>query len=246
MKFGLIGYPLTHSFSQKYFDAKFHSLSLSDFSYDNFPIEKIEDVLPILQSDVFGLNVTIPYKTSILDYIDELDDSASKIGAVNTIVRIGNSSWKGFNTDESGFKLSLKDWMQGHSMPANALILGTGGVSKAIHFALKSLGVQSSFISRGSHGDYTYENLTNELINNHLLIINATPLGMEPNIEKSPLIPYEALTPDHWLYDVVYNPANTLFLTRGAAMGAHVKNGLDMLHFQAEHAWFIWKSYGKF
>jgi len=246
MKFGLVGYPLTHSFSKQYFESKFQTLGLKDFSYDNFPIEKIEDILPILQSDISGLNITIPYKTSAIDFLNEIDDTALKIGAVNTLVRTGKYSWKGFNTDEAGFKKSLQNWMKGYPVPGKALILGTGGAALAIHYALNVLGIQSSFVSRGPGGDFSYENLTNELIHEHLLIINATPVGMEPNREGCPAIPYDALTNNHWLFDVVYNPANTLFLTRGEQMGAHTKNGLDMLHLQAEQAWFIWKSYGKF
>jgi len=136
--------------------------------------------------------------------------------------------------------------MTGHSYPERALVLGTGGAAKAIRYVLLSLGIQPSFVSREPHGDYSYEKLTKEVIRRHLLIINSTPLGMEPKKENSPKIPYDTLTPEHWLYDVVYNPTNTLFLTRGEQKGTHTKNGLDMLHLQAEHAWTIWKSYGKF
>ena len=246
MKFGLIGFPLTHSFSKKYFETKFHTLGLTNFSYDNFPIEKIVDVLPILQSDMFGLNVTIPHKTNILVYINEIDPIALQIGAVNTLVKNGENSWKGFNTDHSGFRISLETWMEGLQFPERALILGTGGASLAIRFALSELDIPSSIVSRGPDGDYRYEDLTREIIENHLLVINATPLGMDPRIETSPMIPYEFLSSNHWLYDVVYNPPNTLFLTRGQQMGARTKNGLDMLLIQAEQAWLIWKSYGKF
>ena len=246
MKFGLIGFPLTHSFSKKYFETKFYTLGLSNFSYNNFPIEKIDDVLPILHSDVFGLNVTIPYKTNILEYINEVDPIALQIGAVNTLVRTGEYSWKGFNTDHLGFVISLESWMKGHPYPERALILGSGGASKAIRFALSELGIKPSTVSRGHQGDYKYEDLTKEIMESHLLLINATPLGMDPRIETGPMIPYEYLTSKHWLYDVVYNPPNTLFLTRGQQMGAHTKNGLDMLHIQAEQAWLTWKLYGKF
>ena len=243
---GLIGYPLLHSFSKEFFESKFKSLGLTDFSYSNFSIEKIEDIQNLLRSDLFGLNVTIPYKSSIIQYLNEIDPTALQIGAVNTLVRTGDYSWKGFNTDIIGFKLSLEDWMKGNSFPECALILGTGGAAKAIKYALLNLGIRPTMVSRGSNGDYTYRNINREEISRHRLIINATPLGMEPNKERYPAIPYEYLSADHWLYDVVYNPANTLFLTRGQQMGAHVKNGLDMLHLQAEHAWIIWKSYGRF
>lgn len=245
MKFGLVGYPLSHSFSRKYFEKKFQDLDLTDFSYQNFSIQNIENIVPILNSDMFGLNVTIPYKTSVMEYVHAFDSVSIQIGAVNTLVRTGLNSWKGYNTDESGFKQSLEEWMQGHSYPERALILGTGGVAKAIRFALLSLGIRPSFVSRGPHADYSYETLTKDVIGNHLLVINATPKGMEP-YKESPLIPYDALTPEHWLYDVVYNPTNTLFLTHGMQMKARTKNGLDMLHLQADHAWNIWKLYGKF
>ena len=245
MKFGLIGYPLSHSFSKKYFDAKFQILGLTDFTYDNFSIEKIDDIVPILQDDYFGLNVTIPYKTSVMEYIHEFDPDALQIGAVNTLVRTGIKSWKGYNTDASGFKHSLKEWMKDVPNPERALVLGTGGAAKAIRFALLSLGIRPSMVSRDQMGDYTYDSLTNEVIKSHLLIINATPIGMGSEID-CPQIPYEAITPDHWVYDVVYNPTNTLFLRQSMQMKARTKNGLDMLHLQAEHAWNIWKSHGKF
>lgn len=246
VKFGLIGFPLSHSFSKGFFESKFNSLGLKDFSYSNFSIEKIEDVQELLRSDLFGLNVTIPYKSGIINYVNEIDPTALQIGAVNTLVRTGEYSWKGFNTDVIGFKLSLEAWMKGSSFPERALILGTGGVAKAIKYALLELGIQPSLVSRGSNGDYNYDNINREVINRHRLIINATPVGMEPDKERYPMIPYEYLCADHWLFDVVYNPSNTLFLTRGQQMGAHLMNGLEMLHLQAEHAWFIWKSYGRF
>ncbi|HUR32135.1 MAG TPA: shikimate dehydrogenase [Saprospiraceae bacterium] len=246
MKFGLIGYPLGHSFSKGFFEEKFQREGLTDFNYENFSIENIELVKPILQSDVFGLNVTIPYKTLILDYLRETDEIAFKIGAVNTLVQIQPGVWKGFNTDWSGFKESLLDWMKGHPIPGHALILGTGGAAKAIRFALHQLGIMTSSVSSQGNGDYTYEGVTDELIRTHHLIINATPLGMLPDVEKAPLIPYEALSSKHWLFDLVYNPPNTLFLARGANMGAQISNGLNMLRLQAEHAWLIWKKYGKF
>ena len=246
MKFGLIGYPLGHSFSKAFFEAKFQQEGLANFTYENFSLEHIDLVKPILQSDVLGLNVTIPYKTLILDYLNDVDDIAFKIGAVNTLVQTQPGVWKGFNTDWLGFKESLLAWMRGHSIPGHALILGTGGAAKAIRYALHQLGIMTSSVSSQGNGDYTYEGLTEELIRNHHLIINATPLGMLPEAERAPLIPYEALSSKHWLFDLVYNPPNTLFLAQGAHMGAQVRNGLEMLHLQAEHAWLIWKKYGKF
>ncbi len=246
MKFGLIGYPLGHSFSQSFFETKFDQEGLSGFTYDNFSLENLDSVRSLLHSDIFGLNVTIPYKSAIMDYLNEIDDVAFKIGAVNTLVRTHTDSWKGYNTDWSGFKESLIAWMRGHPVPGHALILGTGGASKAIRFALHQLGIITSTVSSQGNGDYAYEGLTEELVRDHLLLINATPVGMMPETERAPLIPYEALTSRHWLFDLIYNPANTLFLAQGAQMGARTKNGLDMLHLQAEHAWLIWKKYGKF
>ncbi len=246
MKFGLIGYPLTHSFSKKYFEDKFKALGLNGFSYSNFSLKNIEDINSILHSDVFGLNVTIPYKSDVITYLNDIDNTALKIGAVNTIVRTGVNSWKGFNTDVSGFRLSLQEWLKNFPMPERALVLGTGGAAKAIKFSLEEMGIRSSNVSRGQGDNYRYEDLAKDVIDAHLLIINATPLGTFPKTEEYPMIPYDLLTKDHWLFDVVYNPTNTLFLTRGAEMGAQTKNGLDMLHLQAEQAWIIWKSYGKF
>ncbi|MEO6131170.1 MAG: shikimate dehydrogenase [Saprospiraceae bacterium] len=246
MKFGLIGYPLTHSFSKKYFDAKFISLGLAGFTYQNFSLNKIGDIIPILAGDLLGLNVTIPYKSAVIDYLDEIDHDAEEIGAVNTLVQIENSKWKGFNTDGTGFKFSLENWIGENLYPEKALILGSGGAAKAIKHALFALGIQPAIVSRGNDGDYSYDNLTPEVIGSNLLIINASPLGMSPQENTFPPIPYEALSQNHWLYDVVYNPTNTLFLARGEQMGAHTKNGLEMLHLQAEQAWVIWKTYGRF
>ena len=246
MKFGLIGYPLGHSFSKSFFENKFEQEGNSGFTYELFPVENPAQIESILQRDLFGLNVTIPYKTVIVDYLSDLDEVAFKIGASNTLVRISPNSWKGFNTDWSGFKESLVNWVAGNPIPGNGLILGTGGAAKAIRYALHQLGITTSTVSSQGNGDYTYEGLTPELISNHDLIVNATPLGMMPESERAPLIPYEALTSRHWLFDLVYNPANTVFLAHGKQMGARTKNGLDMLYLQAEHAWLIWKKYGKF
>ena len=246
MKLGLIGYPLGHSFSKSYFEEKFRRERLPGFSYDNYALEH-PDLIPMtLRSDVFGFNVTIPYKTTVIQYINDIDPSAWAIGAVNTIVRIGANSWKGYNTDWLGFRDSLKSWFGKKEMPQRALILGTGGAAKAIRFALSTLGVSSLSVSTQGNGDYTYEGLTRELIEEHRLIINATPVGMLPEAERAPTLPYEGLSHDHFLFDVIYNPVNTLFLAHGKHKGVSVKNGLDMLHLQAEHAWDIWKKHGHF
>ena len=245
MKFGLIGYPLGHSFSKPYFESKFQREGLSDFTYNNFPVDKAERLGETLRADVLGFNVTIPYKTAIISFLNEIDSTAWAIGAVNTIARTGENSWKGFNTDWLGFRDSIKNWI-GDALPQKALILGTGGVAKAIRFGLSTLGISSSTVSTQGNGDYTYQGLTRSMIQEHLLIINATPLGMLPETEAAPTIPYDALTKDHWLFDVIYNPANTLFLAHGQHKGSQTLNGLEMLHLQAENAWMIWKAYGKF
>lgn len=246
MKFGLIGYPLSHSFSQEYFTKKFHSLGLNDFSYDLLPLTDISEVVPLFHQDFTGFNVTIPYKEKIIPYLDELDPVSEAIKAVNTIAKTESGKWKGFNTDASGFEESLLQWLDGTPLPQKALVLGTGGASKAVRYILQRLGIEVSLVSRGFHAQYTYAELNNNVIKNHLLIINTTPVGMYPHMDQFPAIPYAALTPDHWLYDLIYNPGNTLFLARGEQAGAMTKNGLEMLHLQADHAWAIWKSYGKF
>lgn len=246
MKFGLIGYPLGHSFSKAYFREKFEILGLRGFSYDNFPLSDIEAVVPLLQSDVSGLNVTLPYKKTIIAYLNEIDRKAFEIGAVNTLVRTGPNSWKGYNTDASAFRETLVEWIGDHALPSKALVFGSGGAAMAVFHALQDIGIQPSIVSSSGKGDYTYSQLTPEVIEAHLLIVNSTPLGMEPDIMSCPPIPFEQITSQHWLYDLVYNPGNTLFLNRGKQSGARTKNGLDMLHLQAEHAWSIWKMYGKF
>jgi shikimate dehydrogenase len=195
---------------------------------------------------LFGFNVTIPYKTAIIPYLNQLDRDAWTIGAVNTVVRTGAYSWKGYNTDACGFEQSLLRWMSQGRLPEKALLLGSGGASKAVAFVLHRLEVPYAVVSRDVTGDIRFGELTEEMIREHPLIINTTLLGMAPDTGTCPPIPYEGITADHWLYDLVYNPANTLFLTRGQQKGARIMNGLDMLHLQADHAWQIWKSYGKF
>ncbi len=246
MKFGLIGYPLGHSFSQEYFTRKFEQLGLNDFTYDLYPTATIQELPAILRSDVFGWNVTIPYKSAIISYLNELDAQALKIGAVNTIVRTGLYSWKGFNTDTNGFRDSLVSWIGVKDIPARALVLGSGGSSKAVLYALNILGIKSTVVSRKGNGSLCYADLTKEIIADHTLIINTTPVGMSPNQYSCPDIPYQYLTAQHWVYDLIYNPANTLFLRQSEQMGAKTKNGLEMLHLQADYAWDIWKNYGKF
>lgn len=246
MKFGLIGYPLSHSFSKEYFTSKFASLGLGDFKYELYPLETIEEFPALLRSDVFGWNVTIPYKSAIITYLNDVDAQAMKIGAVNTIVRTGQNSWKGYNTDTRGFRDSLVSWIGKKDIPSRALVLGSGGSSKAVLFALRMLGVKSTVVSRNGNGYLAYADLTQAIIADHPLIINTTPVGMTPNTFSCPDIPYQYLSTQHWVYDLIYNPANTLFLRQSEQMGAKTKNGLEMLQLQADYAWDIWKKYGKF
>lgn len=246
MKFGLIGYPLSHSHSKQYFTEKFQFLQLPDFTYENFALPDIEDVLPLLHNAFVGFNVTIPYKEKILGFINDIDKEAFHIGAVNCLVRTGLNSWKGYNTDASAFHRTIIEWFAGTSLPQAALVLGTGGASKAISFVLRKLGIEVSLVSSHFRGNFTYPELNRQIMEDHQLIINASPVGMFPHQDQEPDIPYAALTPHHYLYDLIYNPVNTVFLARGEQAGARTKNGLEMLRLQAEHAWAIWKSYGKF
>lgn len=246
MKFGLIGDRVSHSFSKDYFSDKFSTLGLDNFTYDLVSVPKAEQIASILRSDYFGLNVTKPYKSEIIPFLNEIDKEALLIGAVNTLVRTGQFSWKGYNTDQIGFEQSLLTWICFYDLPVRALVLGSGGASMAVRHVLSGLGVKVSIVSRGAQGDFTYDQVTDKIIKEHQLIINTTPLGMAPENAGFPIIPYQAMTNKHWVYDLVYNPANTVFLTKSQQAGANVKNGLEMLYLQADYAWSIWKSYGKF
>lgn len=242
-KYGLIGYPLRHSFSISYFNEKFKSEDI-DAEYINFEIPAITELPKIITEnpDLRGLNVTIPYKEQVISYLDELDKEAVAIGAVNVIKIIrqkGNYKLHGYNSDVTGFTQSIEPLLENHHR--KALILGTGGASKAVYYGLKNLRVESKFVSRTPHaGMLTYSELTQEIINKYTVIINCTPLGMYPNVDSCPDIPYEYLTPNHLLYDLLYNPDITLFMKKGARQGATVKNGLEMLLLQAFASWEIW------
>jgi shikimate dehydrogenase len=245
--FGLIGFPLSHSFSKKYFTEKFDRERIKDCNYENFPLRDI-GLLPGLLSDnenLVGLNVTIPYKRSVMSYLDELDKDVSCIGAVNTIKieRQGKKiHTKGFNTDVYGFSTSIKPFLKPHHH--HALILGTGGASKAVAHALKGMGFTLSVVSRTPKqaDQISYNQITNEMMIKSKVIVNTSPLGMHPDIDSFPDIPYQYLTPEHILYDLVYNPGETKFMSTGRKMGATVINGLEMLHLQAEKAWEIWNT----
>lgn len=242
--FGLIGFPLSHSFSKGYFAAKFEKDGITDAVYDTYPIPSIDEFPKLTQQieGLVGLNVTIPYKEQVIPFLDELHPAAAAMGAVNTIL-FKNGKSKGFNTDVFGFQKSLEPLLEAHH--THALVLGTGGASKAVVYALNELGIQWKYVSRkGSENILSYKDLTPEIIAQYNLIINTSPVGMYPHVNECPELPYEAIGSQHLLYDLVYNPAETLFLTKGKAQGAAIKNGLEMLHLQAERAWEIWNENG--
>lgn len=245
--YGLIGFPLAHSFSETYFSEKFFRENIQDVSYRNFPLEKIDDFHNLVSNnkDILGLNVTIPFKETVINLIDELDNSAAEIGAVNTIKIFRSNNkiiTKGYNTDYFGFKKSIESLLHNHHKAA--LILGTGGASKAIKYVLSKSEIPFLFVSRNKTdiNTITYKQLTEDIIHSHQIIINTTPLGMFPDIEKYPDIPYNLLTSQHLLFDLIYNPKETAFLKKGAEQGAQTKNGLEMLYFQAEKSWEIWNN----
>ena len=243
-QFGLIGYPLGHSFSKRFFTDKFQSEGI-EAAYETYPLENIE-LFPSLIQDIelSGLNVTIPYKEQVIPFLDEMDDAAAEIGAVNVIKFIRSNdrlTLKGYNSDAAGFEQSLTPYLQPHH--TKALILGTGGASKAIRYVLNKLGIQTQYVSRtASESKISYNQLSNELMDEYKLIVNASPLGTFPNVDTCPDIPYEFLTEKHLLFDVIYNPAETLFMKKGKEKGATVINGEPMLIGQALVAWSIWNA----
>ncbi len=244
--YGLIGYRLGHSFSKGFFKEKFKKEELTDYEYLNFELDRIDDFPDIFKKNdhIAGLNCTIPYKQAIIPFLDKIDDQAAEVGAVNTIkvIRLNNQfKLKGFNTDCYGFEHSILPMLK--SRHRKTLILGTGGASKAIKYVLNRNKIEYlSATTKDKLGDneLSYHQIDKALLEDHLIVINATPLGTYPNVDNCPAIPYEFLTPDHVLYDLVYNPEETLFLKKGKAKGAITKNGLEMLHLQAEKAWKIW------
>ncbi|MFC2097130.1 shikimate dehydrogenase family protein [Bacteroidota bacterium] len=244
--YGLIGEKLSHSFSEQYFSQKFEKEKISDCRYKLFPLLQINDFAKLIEEEkqLIGLNVTIPYKESIIPFLDELDPVSEEIAAVNTIKikRINNQTKLiGYNTDVFGFKKSIEK-ISGNRY-RSALVLGTGGASKAICFVLKKLGINYYQVSRNRSGKIiTYSDIDKTLIINSPLIINCTPLGMFPDIDSSPPLPYDFIGKGHILYDLVYNPANTKFLSQGEKRGAICFNGHKMLVYQAEESWRIWNS----
>ena len=246
--YGLIGFPLGHSFSKGYFTEKFEKMGLSDTHiYEKFELENINDFPALLKAqspNLRGLNVTIPHKQNVIPFLDVVDDAALKIGAVNTIKIMEDGTTKGFNTDYWGFRWTLEQWADFQEIkPKKALILGKGGAAKAIIQALQDLGLETQCVSRKKEADtFTYDELTETIMKEHLFIVNTTPLGMFPKVDSFPKIPYNLLTNEHLLYDIVYNPLETMFLKKGLehrVRGVHF--GLKMLHGQAEKAWEIWE-----
>lgn len=241
-RFGLLGKNIAYSFSQGYFASKFFELGLLNYSYENFDLDDISGFTEIIQNtkNISGLNVTIPYKEAIIPYLNELEPSAKIIGAVNTI-KFSPSGLKGYNTDAYGFRKSIEPYLKDHH--TKALILGTGGASKAVAYVLELLNIDYKFVSRtGKNNGFTYESLNQQIIEKYSLIINCSPLGTYPNISEKPNIPYSFINKDHLLFDLIYNPEKTAFLAHGEANGATIVNGLRMLELQAEKAWEIWNA----
>ncbi len=239
-QFGLIGYPLGHTFSQKFFTEKFKTEKLKDCRYDIFSIPSIEELPVVLKNNpaLCGLNVTIPYKEQVLSYLQVKSPLVKKINACNCI-KIKDGKLIGHNTDAPAFTQSLKKHLQPHHK--SALILGTGGAAKAVEHSLRELKISYKHVSRKpSATSFSYEQLTDKVMQQYLLVINTTPLGMFPNIVEAPQIPYHALTSKHYLFDLIYNPEKTLFLQKGEEMGASTSNGYEMLVLQAEESWRIW------
>jgi shikimate dehydrogenase len=259
-QFGLIGYPLSHSFSQHFFSEKFLKENIMNAQYDNFPIESIQSFAALWKEhpSLEGLNVTIPYKKEVIPFLQHSSPVVQAIKACNCIRKFNNELY-GYNTDVIGFEKSLLPFLQAHH--THALILGTGGASAAVQWVLQQLNIQYQVVSRKANTQelntikentlelnteikykLSYEQLNKSIIESHTLIINTSPLGMYPNVHEAPPIEYDAISPLHHLYDLVYNPTETLFMKNGLAKGATVQNGLAMLHIQAEESWAIWNA----
>jgi shikimate dehydrogenase len=240
--FGLLGKNISYSFSRGYFTKKFEDLDLKTCAYKNFDIQEISKFTSIIKNESFleGMNVTIPYKEEVIQYLDILDNTAKEIGAVNTIKITKRGNLKGYNTDSVGFENSISGYLENHHK--FALILGTGGASKAVAYALKKNKIKYKFVSRNPLGkrEISYQDLTEEILHKYHIIINCTPLGTAPNVHLSPNIPYQFLSKKHLLFDLIYNPAISVFLSKGKEKGATIKNGYEMLEIQAEESWRIW------
>ncbi|WP_051292808.1 shikimate dehydrogenase family protein [Olivibacter sitiensis] len=255
-KYGLIGYPLKHSFSKKYFTEKFEKLGYTNYVYELYPLPNISDLPDLLKAnpELCGLNVTIPHKIGVMFYLDTISPEAKAVDAVNCIkiikanplqnffcgeISMNKVRLEGYNTDVYGFEESLKPLLKSHHK--KALVLGNGGAARAVFYVLKNLNIDYDVVSRRANAkQYSYEQLDEKIMKEHTLIINTTPLGTFPNVDDAPDIPYEFIGSGHLLYDLVYNPSETTFLRKGKERGATIKNGLEMLHLQAEKNWQIW------
>ena len=240
--FGLIGYPLTHSFSKVYFTEKFKRENIQGKIYELFELKDIAEFPGLISSqpNLKGLNVTIPYKEAVIKYLDELDAPAAKMGAVN-VIKVNSGKLKGYNSDYHGFRQSLEKLIPANYKGMQALVLGSGGAAKAVKAALEDMHIPYQVVVRKDEANTVrYQEVSDSIIQSHHLIVNTTPLGMYPKTDTLPAIPYQALTSNHFLFDLVYNPEETLFLKKGKEKGSRTKNGLEMLHLQAEKAWQIW------
>lgn len=241
-RYGLIGKELSYSFSKTFFTYKFEKEKRKD-SYQNFEMDSLEEFPKFLKDhpDLRGLNVTIPYKEEIIPFLDKIDREAQKIGAVNTIKFRKDGKLIGYNTDHYGFAKALADFFP--IKEKTALVLGTGGASKAIQYVLEAMDFKYLVVSRGSsNATIKYDDISRDTISAHCLIVNCTPMGTFPNVSECPKLPYQHLGPDHILFDLIYNPRETEFMKRGFVKGARVSNGLKMLEYQAKKSWRIWKS----
>ena len=242
-KYGLIGFPLSHSFSKGFFAEKFAKEHIVNTQYENYPIESVDQFHQLWQHEpqLQGINITIPHKKAVIPFLDHTSTVVNAINACNCI-RKYNGKLYGYNTDVIGFEKSLKPFLQPHHQ--KALILGTGGAAAAVAWVLEKLGISFKYVSRSDKGEgiISYDTLNDAILNEHHLIINTSPVGMFPNVKEAPALHYEVLTGKHHLYDLIYNPAETLFLTKGKECGASIQNGLEMLHLQAEASWEIWNS----
>ncbi|MES2330975.1 MAG: shikimate dehydrogenase [Bacteroidota bacterium] len=239
-RFGLLGYPLTHSFSQKYFTEKFEKLGLTDCVYENFSLASVDELPAVLneKKDLRGFNITIPYKKQVMAFLHESTEAVKTIGACNCI-DIRDGVFTGYNTDVIGFEQSISPFLKPNH--TKALVFGTGGASAAVVFVLKKLGIEVQYVSRIASKDAIgYESIDEAMLASHHLLVNTSPVGMYPNVDTYPAIPYQFLTNEHHLYDLVYNPAEAKFLEKGRTQGATVQNGYEMLILQAEESWRIW------
>lgn len=239
-KYGLIGYPISHSFSPGYFAEKFEKENIAGCQYTSYPIPTIESFLELKQEGLSGLNVTIPYKEQVIPYLDTLSPDAAEIGAVNTI-KFQEDKCIGYNSDVYGFKQSLINWIGLDKLPTHALILGSGGASKAVRFVLNQLDMDFRIVSR-KEGYLNYNDIDKLILDKYHLIINTTPLGMSPQIDAFPDLDYTLLDHRHYCYDLIYNPEETKFMQKSAEHGSQIKNGYEMLILQAEKSWEIWNT----